>query len=87
MRDAEKYINNIEFTNWDDLLEGHRYLHVSKLKELIIKIQKDAYNQAIEDAADNAIADYNIVGNSDFAEDNDIECYVIKNSILKLKIK
>ena len=53
----------------------------------ILEVQKDAYNQAIEDAADNAIADYNIIGDSDFAEDNDIECYVIKNSILKLKIK
>ena len=41
------------------------------------------YNQAIDDAADNALADYTKVHHHVLGED--IEVYVIKNSILKLK--
>jgi hypothetical protein len=42
-----------------------------------------AYNQAIEDAANNAIADCNILAGD--ANYNNIEVYVIKGSILQLK--
>lgn len=86
MKTPEEYINNIEFTNWNNLLEGHRYLHVSKLKELIQEIQKNAYNQAIQDAVSNAKViegcEYNKVHKENYFK------YILdKKSILKLKIK
>lgn len=62
-------------------------LSITSITRMAYQIQKDSYNQAIEDAANNAVADHNIVGDSDFAEDSDIECYVVKGSILELKIK
>ena len=43
---------------------------------------KQQYNQAIEDAADSADADYTCL--SGFMKE-DVEVYVIKDSILKLK--
>ena len=57
------------------------------LSSLILKIQKESYNQAIQDAADSADADYTQIDDSNFSIGHRIEVYVIKDSILKLKIK
>ena len=56
-------------------------------KDFIAEIQKESYNAAIQDAADNANADFNVVGEYTIIGENEIECYIIKDSILKLKIK
>ena len=55
--------------------------------EFISLVQKEAYNQAIQDAADSADADYTQIDDSNFSIGHRIDVYVIKDSILKLKIK
>ncbi len=60
------------------------YLGPSWVKtELILDILKDAFNLGLEVAADNADADYNIL---EVGAVNEIECYVLKQSILKFKL-
>ena len=56
-------------------------------KDFFAEIQKESYNQAVEDAVDSADADYTQIDDSNFSIGHRIEVYVIKDSILKLKIK
>lgn len=53
---------------------------------LIEKICVKVWNEAIETAADNADADYTLLESFDRITGKNIEVYVIKDSILKLKI-
>jgi len=64
-----------------DVLE-HTYVKKNDLYELI----EGVWNIAIDTAADNADADFNIVDNPDPVTGCDVEVYVLKNSILKLKV-
>lgn len=52
----------------------------------LIDVMEHAFNLALEVAADNAEADYEMSGNWNVQVEGDIECYVIKNSILKYKL-
>jgi len=70
----------------DDVLFNRHEVSVW-LSDFIAEIQKESYNAAIQDAADNANADFNVVGEYTIIGENEIECYIIKDSILKLKIK
>ena len=56
-------------------------------EDCVLDAMRLAYNQAIQDAADSADADYTQIDDSNFSIGHRIEVYVIKDSILKLKIK
>jgi hypothetical protein len=58
-----------------------------KTGDFIAMIQKDAYNQAIEDASNNAEANYMEVDDSNFSIGFRVDSFVEKDSILKLKIR
>lgn len=66
------------YFNPDNILK-HQYISKSDLMELMEK----SFNLGIEVAADNADADYNIL---EVGAVNEIECYVLKNSILQHKL-
>lgn len=51
-----------------------------------VSLMKQCFNLGLEVAANNAEADYNMVGSWDIQKMGDIECYVLKESILKLKL-
>lgn len=52
----------------------------------LLDVLEHAFNLGLEVAADNAEADYNMVGSCDILKMGDIEVYVLKNSILKFKL-
>lgn len=77
---------------FDEMLNGHGYKFWTDgqlkttghlIKKDFIELMEFAFNLGLEIAADNAEADYTMIG---LGEEIDIEVYVIKNSILKLKI-
>lgn len=81
----EEILSGLGFTfDERDILEG--YIHKkSDLQELM----ESVWNLAIETAAANADADYNIIDNTevdDLLSADNIEVYVLNNSILRLKI-
>lgn len=51
--------------------------------EQVLEILKDAFNLGLDVAVDNAEADYNIL---EVGAINEIECYVLKESILQHKL-
>lgn len=55
-------------------------------KEQLVALFKQIHNEALIVAADNAEADYDMVGSWDIQKMGDIEVYVLKDSILKLKL-
>lgn len=66
------------YFNPDNILK-HQYVSKSDLMELLEK----AFNLGLDVAADNAEADYNIL---EVGAINEIECYVLKESILQHKL-
>ena len=93
MTKEEILINNgiLDPKKWDGKTLGNfplnltRDTHVNTMRMIFLSMEeygKQMYNQAIEDAADEAIADYTCL--SAFMKE-DVEVYVIKGSILKLK--
>lgn len=56
------------------------------IKKDFIELMEFAFNLGLEVAADNADADYNIIDSFDRITGENIEVYVLKNSILKHKL-
>lgn len=85
-------LEEIVDTHWPGFLEyseippeeRERFKRPISMEDLMT-LAKEAYNLAIEDAADNADADYTRIHHHVLGED--VEVYVIKDSILKLKIQ
>lgn len=72
--------------NFEEILKKHSNICFDEY-EGVIEAMKEVWNKAIEVAADNADADFNILCIPDNKIDrDDIEVYVLKNSILKLKV-
>lgn len=71
--------------NFEEILDKH--IGVNTLldlkKQLVLEAMKEVWNKAIEAAADNAEADFNYLSG---CLKEDVEVYVLKNSILKLKV-
>jgi hypothetical protein len=94
MKNPEEYLDEVHFHKAirntlsqilsPDGIDDNMYERLLKAFNLI---QKESYNQAVEDAADSADADYTQIDDSNFSIGHRIEVYVIKDSILKLKIK
>ena len=55
-------------------------------KDDFVELLEQSFNLGLEVAADNADADYNMVGSWNVQVEGDIEVYVLKNSILKFKL-
>lgn len=85
MERAEKYLKFIEFAEVDASEAGMFYfadnLEKGELIKLIKQVQKDAYNQALEDAAKSATTRWN----GEYIEIPINTVVVDKQSILKLK--
>lgn len=78
----EQLLNGLKFTFYEDGILETSYLHKKDLQELM----ETVWNMAIEEAANNADADCIICSDSGLIDDAHIEVYVIKESILKLKL-
>ena len=78
----EQLLNGLGFTFYEDGVLETSYLHKKDLQELM----ESVWNMAIEEAANNADADCTICSDSRLVQDATIEVYVIKESILKLKL-
>lgn len=83
-KEWEKEFPNIEYSYEESLTFA--------LNSMIERICTRVWNQALDVAADNAEADFNLVSEDDDAnferltEGIDYEVYVLKNSILKFKL-
>ena len=84
MKTPEEYLENLTF-NPNTLAE--------EVIDIIKQVQKETWNEAIDKAADSADADINFIGwlseNLEYyniQEGQDYEVYVLKQSILKLKL-
>lgn len=75
-----EYYENVTNTEYENSL------FISVYDELVQRICTRVYNQALEDAANNADADYTITEDFNKLTGEDIEAFVIKESILKLKL-
>lgn len=79
---------------FENILKGYGYkffedgvLETTYLtKNDLIELLEEGFNLGLEVAANNAEADYEMSGNWNVQVEGDIECYVIKNSILKYKL-
>lgn len=60
---------------------GQAWINVKEMTQLLEQV----FNLGLEVAADNAEADYTLLGEWK-CEPSDIECYVLKNSILQFKL-
>lgn len=78
-----KYEINAELFPNGDVINAYKAGVFDALVE-INNLLKEAYNQAIDDAADNANADFTEIDRGENSLPL-IEVYVIKDSILKLK--
>ncbi len=76
----DEILNLNGYIFYSDGVCEHQYITKNDLLDLM----KYSFNLGLEVAADNADADYTMIGLGE--QEPDIEVYVIKNSILKLKI-
>ena len=94
MKTPEEYLKFIEFAEVDASEAGMFYfadnLEKGELIKLIQQVQKEAWNEALDKAAENADADIYFKGwlaeQEPFVEGEDYEVYVLNQSILKLKL-
>ncbi len=81
----EDTIKGLGFTSWEDGMVKN----ICICKEDLIELLETGFNLGLEVAADNADADYTIIDENepdDPVLKEQIEVYVIKNSILKHKL-
>ncbi len=76
----EEILEGLGFTFYSDGILKSTYLSKRDLLELLDTV----WNLAIDTAADNADADYTYHGDSE--PNGNIEVYILKESILKLKV-
>lgn len=75
-------LKGLGWTFFEDERTSTPYINRFDLTELL----RTGFNLGLEVAADNAEADYNMVGSWDIQKMGDIEVYVLKESILKFKL-
>ena len=96
MKTPEEYLKFIEFAEVDASEAGMFYfadnLEKGELIKLIQQVQKDAWNEALDKATENAtVVHIDLVDNVEFDYtdvliDDDVDIRVSKDSILKLKL-
>lgn len=80
----DEILKGLGWTFYPD--EENLLKHFYRNKGDLLDLMESCFNLGLDVAADNAEADYNILDYNEKPRGSNVECYVLKESIFKLKL-